>query len=63
MTNQIGDTTIRIVEHEIKRYVVRVKEFKQKMQDLQAAQGHPQYEEMEVIMRKEEKKLAVMVKK
>lgn len=27
-TNQIGDTTMRIVEHEIKRYVVRVKEYK-----------------------------------
>lgn len=33
-SNQIGDTTIRIIEHEIKRYVVRVKEFKQKMEDL-----------------------------
>ena len=31
--NQIGDTTIKIIEHEIKRYVVRVKEFKQKMED------------------------------
>ncbi len=29
-TNQIGDTTMRIVEHEIKRYVVRVKEYKLK---------------------------------
>jgi hypothetical protein len=27
-TNQIGDTTMKIVEHEIKRYVVRVKEYK-----------------------------------
>jgi hypothetical protein len=54
---------MRIVEHEIKRYVVRVKEFKQKMEDLQAAQGHPQYEEMASIVRKEEKKLAVMIKK
>ena len=33
------------------------------MEDLQAAQGLPQYEEMAQIMRKEEKKLAVMVKK
>ncbi len=30
ITNQIGDTTIRIIDHEIKRYVVRVKEFKEK---------------------------------
>ena len=63
LTNQIGDTTMRIIEHEIKRYVVRVKEFKQKMEDLQAAHGHPQYEEMALIVRKEEKKLAVMIKK
>jgi len=26
---------MRIVEHEIKRYIVRVKEFKQKSEDLQ----------------------------
>jgi hypothetical protein len=31
-TNQIGDTTMRIVEHEIKRYVVRVKEYKAKVE-------------------------------
>jgi vacuolar-type H+-ATPase subunit D/Vma8 len=30
ITNQIGDTTIRIIDHEIKRYVVRVNEFKEK---------------------------------
>jgi hypothetical protein len=35
LTNQIGDTTMRIVEHEIKRYIVRVREFKQKSEDLQ----------------------------
>lgn len=62
-TNQIGDTTMRIVEHEIKRYVVRVKEYKQKTVDIQSAQGTPQYEEMADFMRKEEKKLAIMVKK
>lgn len=31
-TNQIGDTTMRIIEHEIKRYILRVKEFKAKME-------------------------------
>ena len=30
MQNQIGDTTMKIIDHEIKRYVVRVKEFKEK---------------------------------
>ena len=30
ISNQIGDTTIKIIDHEIKRYVVRVKEFKDK---------------------------------
>jgi hypothetical protein len=34
-TNQIGDTTMKIVEHEIKRYVLRVKEYKQKVLELQ----------------------------
>ena len=62
-TNQIGDTTMRIIEHEIKRYVVRVKEFKQKSQEMQRVFGTPQYEELADYMRKEEKKLAVMVKK
>ena len=36
-TTQIGDTTIKIIDHEIKRYVVRVKEFKQKANDMQRA--------------------------
>lgn len=30
ITNQIGDTTIKIIDHEIKRYVQRVKDFKEK---------------------------------
>ena len=38
-TNQIGDTTMKIIEHEIKRYVVRVKEFKQKSQEMQRMFG------------------------
>lgn len=54
---------MRIVEHEIKRYVVRVKEYKLKAQEMQNVQGSPQYEEMAEYMRKEEKKLAIMVKK
>ena len=62
-TNQIGDTTMKIVEHEIKRYVVRVKEFRNKSMDLQRAQGNPDYPELLDHMRKEEKKLGVMVKK
>ena len=36
-TNQIGDTTMRIVEHEIKRYVVRVKEYKAKVEQFQTS--------------------------
>lgn len=62
-TNQIGDTTMRIIEHEIKRYVVRVKEFKQKSQEMQRVFGTAQYEELAEYMKKEEKKLAIMVKK
>ena len=44
--NQIGDTTMKIIEHEIKRYVVRVREFKKKSEDMELAQGTPQFEEM-----------------
>ena len=62
-TNQIGDTTMKIIEHEIKRYVVRVKEFKQKSQEMQRMFGTAQYEELADYMKKEEKKLAIMVKK
>ncbi|CDW81512.1 kinesin-associated protein 3 [Stylonychia lemnae] len=61
--NQIGDTTIKIIEHEIKRYIVKVKEFKQKTEDLQAATGTPQYEEMAQILRKEERQLSLMIKR
>ena len=62
-TNQIGDTTMRIIEHEIKRYILRVKEFKVKMEQMENAKGTPEYEEMGEHMRKEERKLAIMVKK
>ena len=54
---------MRIIDHEIKRYIVRVREFKKKSEDLASAQGSPQYEEMIGYMAKEERKLAVMVKK
>ena len=36
LSNQIGDTTIKIIDHEIKRYVVRINEFKSKSENLQA---------------------------
>jgi hypothetical protein len=54
---------MKIIEHEIKRYVVRVKEVKQKSQDMQRMFGTAQYEELADYMKKEEKKLAIMVKK
>lgn len=54
---------MKIIDHEIKRYIVRVKEFKQKSDDLEDAKGSAQYPEMVEFMRREEKKLAVMVKK
>lgn len=40
-TNQIGDTTMKIIDHELKRYVLRVREFKAKSLDMQRAQGTP----------------------
>ena len=54
---------MRIIDHEIKRYVLRVKEFKNKMDEMENNKGTPQYDEMAEHMRKEERKLAVMVKK
>ena len=54
---------MRIIDHEIKRYIVRVREFKKKSEDLERAQGTEQYAEMAEYMQREERKLAVMVKK
>ena len=62
-TNQIGDTTMKIVEHEIKRYVLRVKEYKQAMEAMQQAAGTSKQQEMAEYLQKEEKKLAIMIKK
>ena len=44
LSNQIGDTTIKIIDHEIKRYVVRVREFKQKAIKLEEMKGSEVYE-------------------
>ena len=54
---------MKIIDHEIKRYIVRVREFKQKSEDLENAKGSQNYHEMVDFMRREEKKLGVMVKK
>lgn len=63
ITNQIGDTTIKIIDHEIKRYVVRVKEFKAKTENLKNMQTTEGYEEAQEELRKDEKKLANIIKK
>jgi len=44
ITNQIGDTTIRIIDHEIKRYVQRVKDFKEKTEKFKSLLGTEDYE-------------------
>jgi hypothetical protein len=54
---------MKIVEHEIKRYVLRVKEYKTAMEAMQRAAGTSQQHEMAEYLHKEEKKLAVMIKK
>ena len=54
---------MRIIDHEIKRYIVRVREFKKKSEDLERAQGTERFQEMAEYMQREERKLAVMVKK
>lgn len=62
-SNQIGDTTMRIIDYEIKRYILRVREFKTKSEELQKAYGTPEFDDMSKQLRKEEQKLAVMIKK
>ena len=54
---------MKIIDHEIKRYITRVKEFKQKMEEIEEKRGEPDYEELVDHMRKEERKLGIMVKK
>jgi NTP pyrophosphatase (non-canonical NTP hydrolase) len=63
ITNQIGDTTIKIIDHEIKRYVVRVKEFKEKSEHLKSGMTAESYEVAVEELRKDEKKLANIIKK
>lgn len=65
ITNQIGDTTIKIIDHEIKRYVQRVKDFKEKM-EVAKSMGtgvDPGFEQAQEDLRKEEKKLSNTIKK
>ena len=57
--NQIGDTTIKIIDHEIKRYIVRVKEFKEKSEKVKSLMGSENFEQAAEDLRKDEKKLAV----
>ena len=61
--NQIGDTTIKIIDHEIKRYVVRVKEFKDKSERVKEMMSSPDYEAACEDLRKDEKRLTSMIKK
>ena len=63
--NQIGDTTMEIIDHEIKRYVLRVRAFKKDQETLEQLQMQqsPETDKHISHMRKEETKLAVMVKK
>tara|TARA_B110000285_G_scaffold232545_1_gene303845 strand:+ start:423 stop:599 length:177 start_codon:yes stop_codon:yes gene_type:complete len=50
---------MKIIDHEIKRYVVRVKEFKEKSENLNKLKGSEGYEAAAEELRKDEKKLAV----
>jgi len=54
---------MKIIDHEIKRYVLRVREFKRKTEEMNKLQGTPEYAEMIQNRHKEEQKLGVMVKK
>lgn len=63
IANQLGDTTIRIIDHEIKRYVLRVRAFKKDSEELELQGGMNANPEKFQALQKEEQKLGVMVKK
>ena len=63
LSNQIGDTTIKIIEYEVKRYVVRVKEFKEKADSLQNMNNPDDFDNLNDELRKDEKKLGAIIKK
>ena len=52
---------MKIIDHEIKRYVVRVKEFKEKSENLKNLVGSDEYDVKVEELRKDEKKLAVSI--
>lgn len=54
---------MKIIDHEIKRYVVRVKEFKEKTNKVKAMEGSPDFEAACEDARKDERKLVAMIKK
>ena len=63
ISNQIGDTTIKIIENEIKRYVMRVREFKDKADKLQTMGNSEDFDNLNEELRKDEKKLGNIIKK
>lgn len=54
---------MKIIDHEIKRYVLRVRAFKKESEELEKMAGHPEAEQRIKSLKKDEAKLAVMVKK
>ena len=54
---------MKIIDHEIKRYVLRVRAFKKESEELEKMVGHPEHEKRIQALKKDEVRLAVMVKK
>lgn len=65
--NQMGDTCLKIIEYEIKRYKTRVTEYMKRAQMVKEAQNTPSADidlkELQNTFRKEERRLWVTVKK
>jgi hypothetical protein len=65
--NQIGDTCIKIIEYEIKRYKTRISEYMKRAEMLKDAQNTPSAEidlkDLQNTFRKEEKRLCMTIKK
>ena len=54
---------MKIIDHEIKRYVVRVKEFKEKTNRVKSMEGTAEFDQACDELRKDERKLVTMIKK
>jgi hypothetical protein len=59
--NQIGDTCVKVIEYEVKRYITKVNDYQKRVEMVRSAQNTPSADidlkELQNTFRKEEKRL------